>query len=43
MFPRSGEITPQDARIAFLCHLGRLSVAQYFYTADMAIGGKLEL
>ncbi len=43
MFPRSEEITPQDARIAFLCHLGRLSVAQYFYTAEMAIQGKLEL
>jgi hypothetical protein len=43
MFPRSEEITPQDGRITFLCHLGRLSVAQYFYTEEMTIQGKLEL
>ncbi len=43
MFPRSEEITPEDQRITFLAHLGRLSVAQYFYTAEMTMQGKLEL
>jgi hypothetical protein len=43
MFPRSEEITAQDQRITFLAQLGRLSVAQYFYTAEMTIQGKLEL
>jgi hypothetical protein len=42
-FPRSGEITPQDKRITFLAQIGRLSVAQYFYTEEMTIQGKLEL
>jgi hypothetical protein len=43
VFPRSEEITPEDKRITFLCHIGRLSVAQYFYTQEMMIQGKLEL
>ncbi len=43
MFPRSEEITTQDKRITFLAQLGRLSVAQYFYTEEMTIQGKLEL
>jgi hypothetical protein len=43
IFPRSEEITTQDQRITFLAQLGRLSVAQYFYTEEMQIGGKLEL
>jgi hypothetical protein len=43
MFPRSEEFTTEDQRITFLCHIGRLSVAQYFYTAEMAVQGKLEL
>ena len=43
MFPRSEEITTQDQRITFLAQLGRLSVAQYFYPAEMTIQGKLEL
>jgi hypothetical protein len=43
MFPRSEEITTEDQRITFLAQLGRLSVAQYFYTEEMTIQGKLEL
>ncbi len=43
MFPRSEEITTQDQRITFLALIGRLSVAQYFYTEEMTIQGKLEL
>jgi hypothetical protein len=42
-FPRSEEFTTADERITFLALLGRLSVAQYFYTAEMTIQGKLEL
>jgi hypothetical protein len=43
MFPRSEEFTTQDQRITFTAQIGRLSVAQYFYTAEMMIQGKLEL
>jgi hypothetical protein len=43
IFPRSEEITAQDKRITFLALLGRLSVAQYFYTEEMTVQGKLEL
>jgi hypothetical protein len=43
MFPRSQEFTTQDQRITFLAQIGRLSVAQYFYTEEMTIQGKLEL
>jgi hypothetical protein len=43
LFPRSEEITAQDGRITFVAQIGRLSVAQYFYTAEMTIQGKLEL
>jgi hypothetical protein len=43
VFPRSEEFTAQDQRITFLAQIGRLSVAQYFYTAEMTIQGKLEL
>jgi len=43
MFPRSQEFTMQDQRITFLAQIGRLSVAQYFYTEEMTIQGKLEL
>jgi hypothetical protein len=43
MFPRSQEITSEDMRITFLAHLGRLSVAQYFYPQEMTVQGKLEL
>jgi len=43
MFPRSEEFTTQDQRITFLALIGRLSVAQYFFTQEMTIQGKLEL
>jgi len=43
MFPRSDEFTTEDQRITFVAQIGRLSVAQYFYTAEMTIQGKLEL
>jgi hypothetical protein len=43
MFPRSEEFTAQDQRITFLALIGRLSVAQYFYTEEMTLQGKLEL
>jgi len=43
MFPHSEEITTQDQRITFMAHIGRLSVAQYFYPEQMTIAGKLEL
>jgi hypothetical protein len=43
MFPRSDEFTTQDQRITFVAQIGRLSVAQYFYTQEMTIQGKLEL
>lgn len=43
VFPRSEEITPEYGRITFRSLIGRLSVAQYFYPADMRIQGKLEL
>ncbi len=43
MFSRSEEITTHDQRNTFLAQLGRLSVAQYFYTEEMTIQGKLEL
>lgn len=44
-FPRSqkSEITAQDKRVTFSALIGRLSLAQYFYTAEMEVGGKLEL
>jgi len=43
IFPRAEEITTHDKRITFLAQLGRLSVAQYFYTEEMTVQGKLEL
>jgi hypothetical protein len=43
VFPRTQEITAQDGRITFMALIGRLSVAQYFYTTEMQIQGKLEL
>jgi hypothetical protein len=44
-FPRSkgGEIAIQDQRVTFSALIGRLSLAEYFYTAEMQSGGKLEL
>jgi hypothetical protein len=43
VFPRTEEFTAKDERITFLAQIGRLSVAQYFYTEEMTIQGKLEL
>jgi hypothetical protein len=43
LFPRSEEITADDKRIEFTAVLGRLALAQYFYTAEMQFQGKLEL
>jgi hypothetical protein len=43
IFPRSQEITAEYGRITFMAQIGRLSVAQYFYTAEMQVQGKLEL
>jgi hypothetical protein len=43
LFPRSEEITSEDTRVEFAAVFGRLSVAQYFYPAQMHFLGKLEL
>jgi hypothetical protein len=43
LFPRSVEITADDQRIEFTAQFGRLTMAQYFYTAEMQFQGKLEL
>jgi hypothetical protein len=43
VFKRSEEFTMQDQRITFVAQIGRLSVAQYFYTEEMQIQGKLAL
>jgi hypothetical protein len=43
IFPRGQEITAEYGRITFMAQIGRLSVAQYFYTEEMQIQGKLEL
>ncbi len=43
LFPRSAKITSEDRRIEFDARFGRLSVAQYFYTQEMQLQGKLEL
>jgi hypothetical protein len=43
LFPRSEEITAADKRIEFAAVVGRLSLAEYFYTEQMQFQGKLEL
>jgi len=43
LFSRSEEITAEDTRVEFAAVFGRLSVAQYFYPAQMRFLGKLEL
>jgi hypothetical protein len=43
LFPRSEEITTEDPRVEFAAVFGRLSLAQYFYPAQMRFQGKLEL
>jgi len=43
LFPRSEEITAEDRRVEFSAVFGRLSLAEYFYPAQMQFLGKLEL
>jgi hypothetical protein len=43
MFPQSDPITLEDRRVTFSAVFDKLSVAQYFYTHEMQLGGKLEL
>ena len=43
LFPHSEEITAADGRVEFVAQIGRLSVAHYFYTEKMQLGGKLQL
>jgi hypothetical protein len=43
LFPRSANITLEDARVEFWVKFGRLSVTQYFYPQEMQVAGKLEL
>ncbi len=44
-FPNTGagEITPADKRVTFTALIGRLSLAQYFFTDEMQVHGKLAL
>jgi hypothetical protein len=43
LFPRKVEITKKDGRLEFVAQIGRLFVAQYFYTFQMLLDGQLEL
>jgi hypothetical protein len=43
LFPRTEEITAADKRVEFAAVVGRLSLAEYFYTEEMQFQGKLEL
>jgi hypothetical protein len=43
LFPRSEEITVEDKQVEFTAVFGRLSLAQFFYPAQMRFLGKLEL
>jgi hypothetical protein len=43
LFPRTEEITVDDKRVEFTAVFGRLSMAEYFYPAQMRFQGKLEL
>jgi hypothetical protein len=43
LFPRTDEITVEDKRVEFTAVFGRLTLAQYFYPAQMRFQGKLEL
>jgi hypothetical protein len=43
LFPRSEEITTADKQVEFAAVFGRLSLAQYFYPAQMRFQGKLEI
>jgi len=43
LFPRSNEISTEDQRVEFVAQIDRLSLAQYFYPAEMEFEGKLQL
>jgi hypothetical protein len=43
VFPRSEEITLGDERIEFTAQINRISVAQYFFPAQMELDHKLQL
>jgi hypothetical protein len=43
VFSRSEEISVIDQRVEFVAQIERLSLAQYFYPAQMQIEGKLHL
>ncbi len=43
VFPRSNEISIADQRVEFVAQIDRLSLAQYFYPAEMEFEGKLQL
>jgi hypothetical protein len=43
LFPRKVEITKKDGGIQFAAQIGRLFVAQYFYTEEMQIHDELEV
>ena len=43
VFPRTEEISTADERVEFVAQINRLSLAQYFYPAEMELEGKLQL
>ncbi|MGD1068813.1 MAG: hypothetical protein ABSB15_01625 [Bryobacteraceae bacterium] len=43
LFPRKVEITKKDGGIEFTAQIGRLFLAQYFYTSEMLIHDELEV
>ncbi len=43
LFPRSAKLSLVDTRIEFDAQIGRIALAQYFYTAEMKFQGRLEL
>jgi hypothetical protein len=43
LFPRSAHITLQDTRLTFEAQIGRVTLAQYFFPAEMTFQGRLEL
>jgi hypothetical protein len=43
LFPRSAKLSLEDTRIEFDAQIGRIALAQYFYTAEMKFQGRLEL
>ena len=43
VFPRTEEISPEDKRVEFVAQINRLSLAQYFYPAEMVLEGKPQL